>query len=100
MIVIAGSVRVRPERRAEAIRVAVEMARATRQEPGCRHYRFSSDLEDPDLFLLFEEWESADALTRHFATEHMRVFQQNLPDILGGPADIHRYEVGASSKMM
>ena len=50
MIVIAGSVAVRPERREEAVRVACTMATATRKEPGCVSYRFSADLDDPNYF--------------------------------------------------
>jgi quinol monooxygenase YgiN len=55
MIVIAGSVAVRPDRREEAARVARTMAAATQQEPGCVTYRFSADLDDPNVLLLFEE---------------------------------------------
>jgi len=99
MIVIAGSVRVRPERRAEAVRVAIEMARATRAEAGCLHYRFYAELEEPDTFFIFEQWESADALARHFQSEHMRTFQSALPGLLAGAPDIRRYEVAAVSPL-
>jgi len=44
VIVIAGTVPVRPDRRAEAVRVAVAMAEATRAEPGCVTYHFAADL--------------------------------------------------------
>ena len=39
MIVVAGTVRVRPERREEGVRLALEMAEATRAEAGCLAYR-------------------------------------------------------------
>src|SRR6185503_126047 len=41
MIVIAGTVRIRPERRDDAIRHALAMAEASRAEAGCVAYRFS-----------------------------------------------------------
>jgi quinol monooxygenase YgiN len=99
MIVIAGTIRIRPDRRDDAIRVAVEMAGATCAEPGCVSYRFFADLVDPTLFFLFEEWESEDALTRHFASDHVKAFQRRIPDLVGGPAAIKRYAVTSAAPM-
>lgn len=100
MIVVAGTVRIRPEQRAEAVRVALAMERATRAEPGCIAYRFSSALDDPDTFLICEEWESEDALAAHFASDHMRVFQQHLPALVAGRAEVWRFDASAKTRMM
>jgi quinol monooxygenase YgiN len=99
MIVVAGTVAVVPARREEAARVALAMAEATRREAGCRAYRFSTDLADPNLFLVFEEWESAEALARHFESAHMRVFRERLPGLVAGPPAIRRYEVSSAGPM-
>lgn len=98
-IVIAGKVAVRPERREEAIRVALAMAAATQAEAGCVAYQFSADLADPNTFCLFEEWDGDEALARHFETEHMRVFREKLPQLLGGPLVFKRYNVESVSTM-
>lgn len=95
MTVVAGSVRIRPDKRDEAMRVALTMAKATQAESGCRTYRFSADLEDPSLFFIFEEWESDEALGAHFQSEHMRVFQAALPELLAGAPDIRFYTVSS-----
>ena len=99
MIVIAGTVRVRSERRDEAIGAMLEMADATRGEPGCLSYRFSADLTDRSTFFLFEEWESEDALARHFRTAHMEAFRRRIPDLAAGPSAIRRYEVASVAPM-
>ena len=99
MIVIAGTVRVRSERREEAVRVALAMAKASSAEPGCHAYRFSADLVDPSTFYLFEEWEDEAALGRHFATEHMAAFRRAIPDLVAGPPAIRRYEVTSAAAM-
>jgi quinol monooxygenase YgiN len=99
MTVVAGTVRVRPERRDEAIRVALTMARATQAESGCRTYRFYADLEDPAVFFIFEEWESEEALGAHFQTEHMAAFQAALPELVAGPPDIRFYSVASARSM-
>jgi quinol monooxygenase YgiN len=99
MTVVAGTVRVRPERRDEAVRVALTMARATQAESGCRTYRFYADLEEPAVFFIFEEWESEEALGAHFQTEHMAAFQAALPELVSGPPDIRFYNVASVRSM-
>jgi quinol monooxygenase YgiN len=93
VIVVAGTIRVKPGARAAARELAQAMATATRAEAGCHHYRFYADLDDPDTFFLFEEWESEAALANHFATDHMRDFQQRIPALIAAPPAIRRYEV-------
>jgi quinol monooxygenase YgiN len=99
MIIIAGSVHVRPEARERAIAAALAMAEATRKEEGCRAYRFSVDLADPTLFYIHEEWDDAIALGRHFATPQMETFRAELPALVGGTSSITRFEVSASEPM-
>jgi quinol monooxygenase YgiN len=99
MIVIAGSVKVKPEGREQALAAAVRMMEATRAEPGCRAYRFSTDLVEPTLVHLFEEWESAEALAQHFASPHMAEFQRVLPEVLAGGLDLRRYTVTSVDAM-
>ena len=98
-LVIAGQVRVNPARRDEAVQVALRMARATRSEPGCIQYRFSADLEDPSVFCIFEEWQDEEALSSHFASAHMRDFQQALPGLVAGAPEIKRYTVASDAPL-
>ena len=100
MLVVAGRVRVHAALRDEAVRVALEMAQATQAENGCLSYRFYADLEDPNTFFIFEEWEDEEALARHFQSAHMAAFQRQLPRLLAGPASVKRYEVQAAVAMM
>jgi quinol monooxygenase YgiN len=99
MIVIAGSVAIRPERRDDAIRAARTMAAATRGEAGCITYRFSVDVDDPNTMLLFEEWETEEALGRHFQTRHMEAFREALPGLLAGTPTLRRYVVASATAM-
>ena len=99
MIIVSGTVAIKAGRRDAAVRVAQTMVAATVKEPGCLRYRFYADLDDPDTFFLYEEWESEEALATHFQTEHMRAFQAELPGLLGGALDIRRYTATALSAM-
>lgn len=99
MIVVAGTVRIKPEAREAATQAALAMIAATRREPGCRAYRFATDLADPTLVHVHEEWDSAEALERHFATPHMAEFRRLLPGLVAGPAAITRYEIASATPM-
>ena len=100
MIVIAGEVKIRPEAREAAVQAGQRMMTATRAEAGCRVYRFSFDFADPALVYIFEEWESEEALTRHFQTPHMAEFQKAMPSFLAAPPSVRRYAVASVSQMM
>ncbi|MEM9045834.1 MAG: putative quinol monooxygenase [Pseudomonadota bacterium] len=51
---------------------------ATRTEPGCLHYSYARQLENPDRIIIFEHWEHGDALRAHFKTPHMAVWYEHL----------------------
>jgi quinol monooxygenase YgiN len=100
MLVIAGTVKIKPEMRAEAMQAAVKMAKASQAEAGCKSYGFYADLADPNTFLIFEQWENEAALMAHFQTPHMAEFNSLIPKFLAAPPSIDRYDVSAVVKMM
>ena len=56
MIIVHGSIPIRPERRDQALALAKQMAAASRNEKGCMSYEFYVGLADPDTLMLFQEW--------------------------------------------
>lgn len=99
MIVIAGSVAVKPETRDEAVEALLKMAAASQAEDGCVTYKFAADLADPNVIVVLEVWESAEILERHFATPHMAEFTAELGKIVAGDANVIRYEISASAPL-
>lgn len=93
MIIVHGTFPIAPERREEALGAVRTMASATREEPGCISYEFYVGLSDPDTLLLFQEWESMEALVEHFDTPHMAVFVRELPTFVNGKISTRRYAV-------
>ena len=99
MLIVAGTVAVKPERREDAIRAARAVAEATRAEAGCVTYDFWAHLTDPGTFHVFEIWESEEALARHFQTEHMRIFREQIGGLVAGPLSLRRYAVASVASM-
>ena len=96
MIIVHGTFPINADVRDDALELMRQMAAASRAEEGCISYEFYVGLSDPNMLLLFQEWESIDALHGHFETEHMEAFMQELPDVLDGEVATRRYEVKVS----
>ncbi len=69
-----------PEARDEVISLARRTTAATHREEGCMLYRFSTDIERPNRFILHELWECEEALTAHLRTEAVKNFWEELPE--------------------
>ena len=72
--------------------MAHDLIAATRGEAGCITYEFYRGLSDPDT-LVFQEWESMDALMDHLSSPHVESFLRRLPEISDGGITTRRYLV-------
>lgn len=93
MIVVSGEIRLAPESVEAGVAAANKMAAATRDEKGCVTYGFWRSTEDEGLFRVFEEWESEEALARHFQTPHMADFGKALGALDVVSMDVKKYGV-------
>lgn len=48
----------------------------THQEEACVEYKIHQDLQDPNKFVAYEIWKSAEGLQAHTKTAHMLAFNQ------------------------
>jgi quinol monooxygenase YgiN len=93
VIIVQGNIPIRPDCRDQALQLARAMAEATQAEPGCISYDFYVGLSDANTLMLFQEWESMEALMRHFQTPHMEEFLRALPSLVSGEITTRRYAV-------
>ena len=86
MIIITGSIRMDPEHRAEAIRLAIEHSTRSRAEPGCLAHNCHVDAEDAARLVFVEEWADMAAVQAHFAVPESGAFVRELSAMaLGKP---------------
>lgn len=93
MIIVQGNIPLKSESRDKAIELARKMVSATRSEEGCISYDFYLGLSDPDTLMVFQEWESMEALMEHLQTSHMEDFLRELPDVVSGEITTKRFAV-------
>ncbi|MCH8140308.1 MAG: antibiotic biosynthesis monooxygenase [Gammaproteobacteria bacterium] len=93
MIIVHATIPIRSDCREKALELARQMTAATQAEVGCISYDFYIGLSDPNTLMLFQEWESMEALMGHFQTEHMDEFLKELPQVVSGEVTTRRYAV-------
>ncbi|WP_395345312.1 putative quinol monooxygenase [Variovorax sp. UC122_21] len=100
MIAVLGHIEVEP-RAAERLRqLGMRLERATRAEPGCRHYAIGFDAQVAGRAWLSELWDDDGALQAHFETPHMKEFRADLAALPGLAFDATRYRVEASEVLV
>jgi quinol monooxygenase YgiN len=67
MIIVMARVKVLSDKLDEAPSLSKQHVDRSRKEPGCFAHAVYKDLDQDDHLVFIEEWESQDALTRHFA---------------------------------
>jgi len=93
MIIVHGTIPLKPDSREAALALARQMAEASLSELGCISYDFYLGLLDENVLMLFQEWDSMESLRDHFQTEHMEVFMRELPNYLAGEIVTRRFAV-------
>jgi quinol monooxygenase YgiN len=96
MIVVVGRVVTDAARREDLKRIGHAVARASRAEEGCLSYRVYEDTELDNEFVFVEEWESQQALERHFGTPHIAEFMRAIPATVAAPPDVRFHTIESS----
>jgi quinol monooxygenase YgiN len=91
MIVIAGTISFDPANRAALDSGFDTMQAATLEEAGCLAYECYVSRKDPGTVLMFEKWESEEALGAHMASPHMAAFGAVMGAIGITGIDIKKY---------
>ena len=93
MIVVVGKAEVKAEAREAALAACLQMSQLSEAEAGCIHYQFYESLGEANTFLLFEEWETAEALQNHFQQPHTMQFGSQLANFLASEMSVKRYDI-------
>lgn len=99
MLIVAGSIQIDPGDVDRLRDAAIVMMEATHQEPGCIDYVFSVSVHDPGSVQIFETWESAEDLEKHFEMPHMATFRSALADLTITGRSVTKYEVSSSTPL-
>ena len=85
MYIVSVTIHVKPDQIDEFIAATLDNARNTRQEPGNVRFDVSRAEEDPNRFLLYEVYLTAEDFAKHQKTEHYLRWRENVADAMAQP---------------
>ena len=88
MIIVTGSVLLKPDATEEAFRLGREHSARSREETGCLAHNCYADLEVADRMHFFEKWSDLDALKSHFAVPESGRFVRRVAELAAAPPSI------------
>ena len=94
MVIVGGVFSVDPAEREAFLAGRLDLMRTSRREPGCLEYTFSADPIEPGRVLLFERWESQEALDRHLAA--LKDGPRSDPGVVAESTSIVLYDVAGA----
>jgi quinol monooxygenase YgiN len=96
-IIVAGTIEVPPDQRAELLESLRPLIQKTRaEEPGCLAYAFSPDSVDAGLVQVFEHWRDEASLAAHFAHPNFAASKEVLGRRGSGASVIAKHRVDLS----
>jgi quinol monooxygenase YgiN len=66
------------------------LVQPARAEPGNINYDLHRSHDDPDVWVLYENWATPRDLDAHFELPYMKAFLATLPEVLEGEMDLRR----------
>jgi len=74
MILIVSRMKVLPEKRKELSQTITSLSGSIRTEKGCNRCEFCQSMEDENLLLLLEEWDTQKNFKDHMKSKQFKVF--------------------------
>ncbi|CAN7346559.1 putative quinol monooxygenase [Mesorhizobium sp. LjRoot246] len=89
-LTLVAFIRAKPGQGGELGRRLWTLVEPARAEPGNINYDLHRSNDDPDVWVLYENWQAPSDLTAHFELPYMKEFIAALPEVLEGEMDLHR----------
>jgi quinol monooxygenase YgiN len=82
LLTVIAYMRAAPGKRDELRQALESLVEPTSREKGYVNYDLHQNIEDPDQFFFYENWESGEDLDAHLAAPHLVDFAARIPDLL------------------
>ena len=88
MIYVVATTPMKPESREDFIKGHKAAIAETHKEKGCLSYEGHVSVNDPNLYVVVERWETRDDLTAHGRAPHMKVWRELSAPLKAAPTVI------------
>lgn len=84
LLTVVATMRAKPGKEDELAAALESIVAPTRAEDGCHTYALHRGVQDPAVFVFYENWTSPAHLDAHLASPHIQAALPMLPDLLDG----------------
>ena len=88
MIILAVTVRPKPEKAAETLALLSTFPALAQKEKGCVQYEFFVAKDLPDTFYFFEKWADEESYQLHRKQVYLSNFRERGPELLTRPNEV------------
>jgi quinol monooxygenase YgiN len=88
LLTAVATMRAKPGKEEELRELLESLIEPTRAEDGCTTYALHRGIQDPALFIFFENWQSQEHLDAHLASPHLQAALPRIPELLDGELNI------------
>jgi quinol monooxygenase YgiN len=81
-ITVVAKIRAKEESTETVKSELLKLVEPTRKEAGCIEYQLYQDIEEPSVFVFYENWESAAELEKHKNTDHYKSYTATIAGII------------------
>ncbi len=81
-VTVVATIKVKEEMVDDVKNELESLVTSTVQEEGCINYNLHQSIDDSALFIMYENWESRDALDMHMASPHFKAWREKAKDLL------------------
>ncbi len=92
MLIITALMKVKKGKADEFEKAARKYAPLFLKDPGCGMYRVQQRLDNPEVFLFYEQYEDKDALKYHVQSATFKDMKAATDPLLDGEPEIFRYK--------
>ncbi len=92
-LTLVAFLRAKPGRGDELGNRLLTLAEPARAEAGNINYDLHRSNEDPDVWMLYENWKAPSDLDAHFTLPYMKDFAATLNEVLEGDMDLRRFSM-------
>jgi len=98
VIIVRIAMHALPEKRKEVMQTLLSMAESTGKEKGCLNHQVFRDIEDENVFILIDEWETREDLDHYIGSAKFGVML-GIKSLLCEPQQIEIHTVSHSEGM-
>ena len=83
----------KPEKREQLREMLMGLVSPTRAEAGCIDYDLHVDEQEPNVFMFYENWRTAQDLDEHLLMPYLAHLRDNVDALIARPIQVVRYKM-------